>query len=322
MVGFVWGGETDGIYYRDLHCGRCAGIPCATNLALDVGEWRWELLQQRVPGSDSRISAKMKKIRAFLFLLAASVALSPADLTKEQMAEAVGTEMLTVPMPSELFVALNKIGKPDWTTFYRDPVPTNYATRLQTAFNLGALVADGFIAVEAQDGQQVKNTGKDIITLARALGVGEDVLGRGKSISDFADSGDWFALREDIEATVNEVRQAMIAQRDDALASLIAAGAWLRAWQVGARAAELDGESRCADLLRQRALAEFLRSELQRLPEKSRTAPVVLEVDAALTEIAEQMSVPNNLPLKLENVRAIYTDATQIVTAMSAKKTP
>ena len=40
----------------------------------------------------------------------------------------------------------------------------------------GVFIADGFIAVEAKDGQQVKNIGSDIIKLAKALGVSEAVL--------------------------------------------------------------------------------------------------------------------------------------------------
>jgi hypothetical protein len=35
--------------------------------------------------------------------------------------------------------------------------------------NLGGLIADGFIAVEAKDGQQVKNIGSDIMKLGKAL---------------------------------------------------------------------------------------------------------------------------------------------------------
>jgi len=112
------------------------------------------------------------KIRLLLLVLAA-VGSVRAELTKSQRAEAERLPALTVPSPSEFFVAIDKAGKPDWMSFYRAPAPVTYPTRTRTALNLGALVTDGYVAVEAQDGQQVKNTGKDIIALARALGVGE-----------------------------------------------------------------------------------------------------------------------------------------------------
>lgn len=231
-------------------------------------------------------------------------------------------EAMTVPTPSEYFAAVDKACNPDWAAFYRDPVPTTYPNRPQTALNLGALVADGFVAVEAQDGQQVKNTGKDIIALARALGVGENVLGRGKSISDFADKNDWFALRGELEATINEVRQAMIAQRDEALSSLITAGAWLRALQVGSRAAELSGEAQAAELLRQNELVSYLRSELQRLPDKSRTGTVVSETDAVLASVAGQMNTPDAKGPSMENVVIIGEKTGRIIADMSARKEP
>jgi hypothetical protein len=198
-------------------------------------------------------------------------------------------EVLTVPSPAEFFAALDKIAKPDWAAFYRDPIPTTYAERPLAAVNLGTLVTDGYIAVEAQDGQQVKNTGKDIISLARALGVGEHVLARGKSISDFADRNDWSALKEELDATTNEVRLAMAAQRDEGLATLITAGAWIRALQVGSRAAELSGEEKADETLAQSALLVYLRGDLDKLPEKSRNAPAVERVRGVLSLLEEQM---------------------------------
>lgn len=223
-------------------------------------------------------------MRFGLFLLAAATLVAAPE---PPAAESL--ERLTVPTPAEFFAAIDKASKPDWASFYRDPVPTAYPARSQAAFNLGALVTDGFVAAEAQDGQQVKNTGKDIIALARALGVGEDVLGRGKSISDFADRGEWCALTEELEATVNEVRAALGDQRDEALSWLITSGAWLRALQVGARAAALSREESAAELLRQRDLVSCLRGGLAQMAGKARAGEAVGKVDAVLAAIEKAM---------------------------------
>lgn len=202
-------------------------------------------------------------------------------------------QALTVPTPAELFAALDKIGKPDWAAFYRDPIPTTYQIRAIAAVNLGTLVTDGYIAVEAQDGQQVKNTGKDVIALARSLGVGEHVLARGKSIGDFADRNDWSALKEELDATTNEVRMALAAQRDEGLASLITAGAWMRALQVGARAAEMSGEAEADGILSQATLLAGLREDLDQLPETARNAPAVESVRTTLARAEEEMNLQN-----------------------------
>src|SRR2546423_8692727 len=133
----------------------------------------------------------------------------PPPLSQDQLAKAIKIDSLTIPTPGELFAALEKPGKPDWAGQYRTPIPMTYRNRAQIALNLGGLVADGLIAVEAQDSQQVKNIGTDIVKLAKALGVSENVLARGNSINEFAENSEWDALHEELEATQNEVKTSM-----------------------------------------------------------------------------------------------------------------
>src|SRR4026209_200256 len=150
----------------------------------------------------------------------------PAKLAPDQMAKAARTDTITIPTPGELFAALQKSGKPNWTGAYRAPIPTTYRNRAQIALNLGGLIADGFIAVQAQDSQQVKNIGTDIIKLAKALGVSENVLSRGNSINEFAENSEWDALQEELEATQNEVKASMQTHRDQDLIILVSVGGW------------------------------------------------------------------------------------------------
>src|SRR6267143_531452 len=127
-------------------------------------------------------------------------------LPAEQLAKAVKNDSISIPTPGELFAALEKPGKPNWSGQFRGPLPTSYRNRAQIALNLGGLIADGFIAVEAQDSQQVKNIGGDIIKMAKALGVSENILSRGNSINQFAENDEWSALQEELESTQNEVK--------------------------------------------------------------------------------------------------------------------
>src|SRR5438477_11353604 len=147
----------------------------------------------------------------------ALIGAQPTKLAPDQMAKAARTDAMTIPTPGELFAALQKPGKPNWTGAYRAPIPTSYKNRAQLALNLGGLIADGFIAVEAQDSQQVKNIGTDVIKLAKALGVSENVLSRGNSINEFAENSEWDVLHEELEATQNEVKTSMQTNRDQDL---------------------------------------------------------------------------------------------------------
>jgi hypothetical protein len=129
--------------------------------------------------------------------------------------------------------ALGKVGKKvDWSSKTRPPIPTDFPDRGQLALNLGTLVADGYLAVEAESKQDVKNIGKDIIALAKNLGVSKELTDRGKSLEDFANDGQWDVLREELEATQNEVKNKFSAGGDVDLIALVSVGAWVRGTEL------------------------------------------------------------------------------------------
>src|ERR1043166_7102597 len=198
-------------------------------MASQIGNWklpignandsRWHSERAGIPFGVSGL----RRIAAIALLIGCCVAIgaAPPRLPADQMAKAVQTEAISIPTPGELFAALEKPGKPDWSGQYRGPIPTTYRNRAQIALNLGGLIADGFIAVEAKDSQQVKNIGSDIIKLAKALGVSENLLRRGNSVNEFAEDDDWDTLQEELEATQNEVKSSMQSHSDQDLVKLI-----------------------------------------------------------------------------------------------------
>lgn len=121
-----------------------------------------------------------------LLLVAIASCLDAAQerLTAEQMSDAIFIETVSTPTPGEFFLALGKQSQPNWSKLLRSTVPVATSDREQIAMQLGMLVADGFMAIEAQDGQSVKNTTRDILTLAKKLNVSQQIVARGQSISD------------------------------------------------------------------------------------------------------------------------------------------
>src|SRR5438874_10853080 len=139
--------------------------------------------------------AKLSVFAFFTGVCGAAFAGDSGHLTADQMAKAARTDSFSIPTPGELFAALGKPGKTNWSGQYRGPIPVTYRNRAQIALNLGGLIADGFIAVEAKDGQQVKNIGSDIMKLGKALGVSEQLLSRGNSINEFAENNNGTRFR-------------------------------------------------------------------------------------------------------------------------------
>jgi hypothetical protein len=226
-------------------------------------------------------------------------------LRPEQLAKAVKNDAISIPTPGELFAALEKPGKPNWSGQFRGPLPTTYKNRAQIALNLGGLIADGFIAVEAQDGQQVKNIGTDIIKMAKALGVSENILSRGNSINEFAENSEWDALQEELEATQNEVKTSMQSHSDHDLVIMVSLGGWIRGTQVVSAAVLQNYDERSAKVLRQPALINFIHTQMDDVSPGMREDPLVKEVRNQLGGLEQLVSFPPGKAPSVDDVRKV-----------------
>ena len=226
-------------------------------------------------------------------------------LSSDQLAKAIRSDSISIPTPGELFAALEKPGKPNWTGQYRGPMPTTYRNRAQIALNLGGLIADGFIAVEAQDSQQVKNIGADIIKLAKALGVSQNVLSRGNSINEFAENNEWDALHEELEATQNEVKSSMQSHSDQDLVILVSVGGWIRGTQVVSAAVMQHYDERAAKVLRQPALVKFIHTKINDISPDLHNEPLVRDVSDQLNGIEKLVAFPPGKAPSADEVRKV-----------------
>lgn len=243
-------------------------------------------------------------------------------LPADQLTKAARTDSITIPTPGELFTALEKSGKINWAGQYRGPIPVTYSNRAQIALNLGGLIADGFIAVEAKDGQQVKNIGSDIIKLAKALGVSEKLLGRGSSINEFAETNEWDTLQEELEATQNEVKSSMQSHADQDLVILVTLGGWIRGTQVVTSAIVQNYNEQSAKVLRQPALVHFMQSKINEMSPELRGEPLVKDVSNELTQIEKLVSFPEGKTPDVEQVRKVNQAVGKVMEQIENKEAP
>jgi hypothetical protein len=239
-------------------------------------------------------------------------------LPEAELKAAVTVDSLTVPTPGEFFKAIDKTGKPNWASQFRPPTPIGGVNRAQMALNLGTLIADGYIAVEAQDGQQVKNIGRDVLALAKKLSVSDSVLARGKSITQFAEDGSWDQLNEELEATQNEVKKALEENRDNDLITLVSIGGWIRGTQVVTGLLVESYNPETAKLLRQPALVDYLRSKLDQLPTRLRQDKLVVKVNGDLKNIATLVSFPSDHVPTADEVKTLNQASAKLTKEISA----
>src|SRR5438105_3971583 len=268
------------------------------------------------------VMSRVRRVVAATFLVACCVAIGsePVRIPGDQLAKAIRSDSITIPTPGELFAALEKPGKPNWTGQYRGPVATTYKNRAQIALNLGSLIADGFIAVEAKDSQQVKNIGTDIIKMAKALGVSENVLSRGNSINEFAENDEWDALQEELEATQNEVKISMQSHKDQDLVILVSLGGWIRGTQVVSSAVLQNYDERSAKVLRQPALVNFIHSKINDISPDVRDEPLIKEVSGQLPGIEKLVTFPAGKAPTADEVKKVNEAVDKIMSQIQAKE--
>ena len=256
---------------------------------------------------------------AVVGIISAASGADPARLPADQLAKAIKSDSISIPTPGELFAALEKPGKINWSGQYRTPMPMTYRNRAQIALNLGGLIADGFIAVEAKDSQQVKNIGSDIIKLAKALGVSEHVLGRSNSINEFAEQNEWDTLQEELEATQNEVKSSMQSHSDQDLIILVSLGGWIRGTQVVSGAILENYDQGSAKVLRQPALVGFMQSKINEISPELRDEPLVKGVSEQLAGIQKLVSFPAGKAPTVDDVRKVNDAVGKVMEEIESK---
>jgi hypothetical protein len=193
---------------------------------------------------------------------------------------------VVVPLPSEVFNVLDKLGAPNWRGESREPVVGTRGARAQIALLLGSIVAEGFVAVEAADKERVKEVGRGVLELARAIGVEKTVLTRTNLILSKANSGEWRAVRHELDGALTDVKNAMIELKDSQLAHLVSLGGWIRGTEVLTSVVGKSYSADGADLLNQPDLLKYFQQRIADMPPRMRNDQLVNKIEKGLDEIA------------------------------------
>jgi hypothetical protein len=216
---------------------------------------------------------------------------------------------VVVPLPGEVFGALNKLGPVNWKEFVRTEKGANFSERPRTALLLGNVIADGFIAVQAQDAPAVKDIGQRVLSLAKGIGVGASITPHAKAITEAADKRKWDNVRLELDRTQNSVQQAMNELQDQKLSQLVSLGGWLRGTQILTLVVHRHFTQEGAELLHQPDLLKYFGDRLTAMPEYS--VPVVESIKHALVEVRPLIDTGSK-PISADAVKKINEITTRL----------
>ena len=201
-------------------------------------------------------------------------------------------EDVVIPVPQEVFLSLDKLGDQDWSAQIKDSKFDKLGNREQVALLFGVVVADGFVAVQAEDRDAVIDIGRHVSRLAKALGVSDAVTAHAAAIIEAAEDADWDAVRSELDRVQGSVRAKMESMRDEHLAQMVSTGGWLRGTEAAAAVVSGAYSKERSEILHQPDLAKHI---ARHLSDEGKSA-LAKSLARGLGEISPLLSLEGGVP--------------------------
>jgi hypothetical protein len=267
----------------------------------------------------------MKKL-ILVSLAAASTAVAQTETpqkidVKALPQQATMIDDVVVPIPSEIFHVLDNQGSPKWSSVLRTTkesvkVPSEEP---QIALQMGTVIAEGFIAVEAENVEEVKKIGANVLKLAKPLGVEKQVTARANAIISNANEKNWPQVRKELDGAMRDVKDAMRDLGSLPLSQLISLGGWLRGTEaltdVVGKSFSKDG----AELLHQPVLLDYFDKRLTSMPPKYKKHPMVSDVQKGLLEIRPLIGIEDGSQISEKSLQEVGAVTARLVKAINSK---
>ena len=211
---------------------------------------------------------------------------------------------VVVPVPSEIFSVLDKLGEPNWRQELRGVKMPETTDRTRLSLVFGTVVAEGFVAVQAQDKQAVEDIGREVIDLSKSLGIHKSVLPHAQAILDAANKNQWPSIRKEFDSTQKTVRETMEKMKDAELSQCVSLGGWLRGTAAVTSVVGKNFSADRAELLYQPDLVKHFRSQISKMGGDMKRHSIIRAVDTGLKEVQELMEKSSD-GFKVESVTRI-----------------
>ncbi len=237
----------------------------------------------------------------------------------EHMREELGVNPITTPSIQDILKQLEVFRPVPLALIDSANREATFNNRLQTSMHFGSLVADGFMLTLAERPQDVQDVGRALIRQARALGVGERLTKRSKSLFEYSDKGDWVGMRQELVRTQEDVETSMLELRDEEMAHMISLGGWLRGFQLGANSTADSYTPVKARILGNPEIIEYFLDRLSTLHPRLKKTEFVQTLTERIKGIRELLLEAGEQPLTKEQVARVRDLANAAETAAVTK---
>lgn len=236
----------------------------------------------------------------------------PADLVDDpHVREELAINEFTAPSIAKIFESLESLAPLPILKFQRVNVAKMPLNRADLAVELGFLIADGFLVVQAGELGKVEGLAADLTRYGKALGAGERVNRHAASLLESARKQDVAQLKKELAATQKDVELELVTLRDADLAHLISLGGWVRALQVSSSAVQGQfSEERAKHIMRE-DIADYYSAVVSGLEPRISERPNFLAMRDIFSGLRLEMTLGDEPPTK-ERVEEITKQAEKL----------
>jgi len=249
-----------------------------------------------------------------------ALAQTPFEQNSPLPSQAKQVHGLAVPVPKEIFRTLDQFRDANWRGIKRPEVVRwkSHGDQAQIATLLGVVIAEGFIAMEAEDSAEVKNIGNSVLSLARGVGIRERAVRRSRSIMELADKNEWSEARKEWDRVLSDLETGMIELKSTHLFQLVSLGGWLRGTEALSALVLQNYSVERSNLIRQPALIDHLEKQLRAMSSDMRARPIVVKLLGGIQTIRPLVESENG-PLSEETVRRVHGVCAELVPLSSQR---
>lgn len=192
--------------------------------------------------------------------------------------------------------------------------------RADLAIELGFLIADGFLMVQAEQLDDVEKMAKDLTRYGKALGAGDRVNRHSAGLLESAKKGDVSQLKIELASTQRDVEAELVTLKDPDLAHLISLGGWIRALEVSAVAVDKQFSPERARKVMRKDIAEYYSDCITGLEPKISARPNYQGIRELLDSLSKKMDLENGEEPTPESMKEIRQISTRLVELALTRK--
>ncbi|MBJ7326831.1 MAG: hypothetical protein JHC52_05730 [Chthoniobacterales bacterium] len=268
---------------------------------------------------------KLPTLLAFAFLTCAAMA-QETEAPKPQFDKAKA-EKAALPMPNpydKLLAIEETVGesKIDWAALADniavDVDPNKIESKQDAAMALGVKIADGIVAIKAQNAEKLNRSADQLESLGKKLGATDDDLKRSRQVRDLANRGEWLMVFLELGFLQADIMQKLSSPENQADRTLVIASGWLQ----GARyASALIGQNytpALSNILREPLLAGELNKQVSALGGDAGPSAKVQAISKAVAEAYPIVNISLDASISKEDVAKLKSISDTAVEAVTA----